>query len=386
VKNPLPDGDSDEPAPDDSGQALAQQALAHDFSNLLTAIICAADAVLERPGLDPETRADLVHIREGADRGTALVSRIRDPAAGASHISLNEMIRATSRLLAHRLGSRITLTLTLSEPDAEVKMDAAMLDRVLLNLIANARHAMRAGGEVTLTTEPRTLARPETRIPDSIAAGDYMVIAVADTGAGMPKSQVPEIFNPGFSTRQRSGGSGLGLLSVRDIVHQCAGFLAVESVEGQGTRFEIYLPRSPGKAPAGVVDRRIATAPRTVLLVEDDPLVSRIAERVLHRAGWTVLCAGSAEDALELLRQSACDLMISDVAMPGMDGLALTRLVLIGRPDLPVILTSGYEHVAADHEFQTARVEFLTKPYGRDDLLAAVGRVAERRKGRSSTP
>ena len=174
-----------------------------------------------------------------------------------------------------------------------------------------------------------------------------------------------------FSSRQDAGGSGLGLASVRDIVRQAGGFLAVESVEGHGTRFEIYLPRQG----AVVVETRTARPigePGTVLLVEDDLLVRQMTERVLHRAGWTVLCAASAEAALEILRQSRCDLMISDVTMPGMDGIALTRLARARRPELPVILTSGYQRPDGSFEFESGTVGFLTKPYGQADLLAAV--------------
>jgi two-component system cell cycle sensor histidine kinase/response regulator CckA len=351
------------------------RAVAHDLNNLLAAIIGAADAVLERTSLDPETRTDVLHIREGARRGTALVSRLRgDATAPPGVISINGTIRAASGLLAHGLGPGFTLTLMLTEPDAMMTMDPGAIDRVLLNLIVNARHAMAEGGTVTLSTESRMLAEPRPHVPDTVPAGHYVVIGVADTGTGMPQNQLPGIFERGFTTRSHSGGSGLGLASVRDLVHQSGGYLTVDSVEGHGTRFEIYLPRFGGET-AEPPPPDIAASPRTVLLVEDDALVSRIAERLLRRAGWTVLAADSAGNALEILKESACDLMISDVAMPGMDGVALTRLVLTRWPDLPVILTSGYERAAVDDGLQNANVEFLTKPYSRDDLLAAVERI-----------
>jgi two-component system cell cycle sensor histidine kinase/response regulator CckA len=347
--------------------------VAHDLNNLLTAIIGAADAVLERSGSDPETRADIAHIREGARRGATLVRRLRGDTHHPPHlISVDDMIRATYRLLDHRLGAKVSLTLDLAEPDGQVLADLSQLDRTLLNLIANASHAMPNGGTVTLATTRRVVAIEDQRMPDTIPPGDYVVITVSDTGMGMSPDQMARIFEPGFSSRHEAGGSGYGLSSSRDIVRQSGGFLSVESAEGCGARFEIHLPRVEA---ATVPEAAPAASARTVLLVEDDPLVRRVAERTLHRAGWTVLCADSAEDALEVLKESLCDMMISDIALPGMDGVGLARLVLARQPGMPVILTSGYERAAADDEFRNANVVFLTKPYGQAELLAAIARI-----------
>jgi two-component system cell cycle sensor histidine kinase/response regulator CckA len=350
--------------------------VAHDVSNLLTAIIGAADAVLERSGIDPEARADVAHIREGARRGAGLVQRLRGGTTDAlGFISVNATIRATSRLLAHRLGANIALTIALGEPDFQVRADPSQLDRLLLNLVANARHAMADGGTVTLVTSRRMMFHAETRFPDTIPPGDFGVISVTDTGSGIPREALPRIFEPGVSSRRHAGGSGLGLASVRDIVSRCDGFVAVESVKAGGTRFEIFLPGHDAVAQPGPAAPPAATT-GTVLLVDDDPIVRQIAERVLHRAGWVVLPAESAEDALEILKKARCDLVISDIAMPGMDGVALARHVQEARPDLPIILTSGYERTTTEDGFGIGNFVFLTKPYGQEDLLEAVARVA----------
>jgi two-component system, cell cycle sensor histidine kinase and response regulator CckA len=359
------------PAPGDDVHKVA-----HDFNNLLTAIIGAADAILERSEVDPETRADVAHIREGARRGTSLVRRLRgaahEPADPPGLISVNETIRATWRLFDHSLGSDVALALDLRVSGEQVTIDPSQLDRALLNLIVNARHAMPDGGTVTLGTSRRVITVAEPRVPDTIAPGDYVVIVVADSGAGIPREQMSRIFEPGFSSRRRTGGSGIGLSSTRDIVRRSNGFLAVESVEGQGTRFEIYLPLA-GDA-CGPVAPTAATA-RAVLLVEDDLLVRRVAERTLRRAGWKVLCAGSAEEALDILREGNCELLISDIALPGMDGVTLARLMQQRQPDLPVILTSGYQRTAVNEAEADAKAVFLTKPYDQAELLAMIARL-----------
>jgi len=356
----------------------ARQA-AHDFNNLLTAIIGTTDSILQRTRVDPERRADVAHIREGARRGAMLVRRLRGETRAAPElVRVDEAIRATCRLLEHRLGATIALALELTDPDGQVIADIAQLDRALLNLIVNARHAMPNGGTVTLGTRRQVLTDAEIRTPDTIPAGDYVVIAVADSGGGIPADRMSRIFAAGFTSRRRSGGSGLGLSSVRDIVREANGFLSVHSVEGLGTRFEIYLPRAEHASPPALTPAETpALAQHSVLLVEDDLTVRRVAERAMRRAGWTVLCADSAEDALEILRRSRCDLMISDIALPGMDGVALARLVARAQPELPVILTSGYARSATDDAI--ANVVFLTKPYGHAELLAtAVKAVGDR--------
>jgi two-component system, cell cycle sensor histidine kinase and response regulator CckA len=353
--------------------------IAHDFNNLLTAMIGAADAVLRRSEIDPESRADIANMREGAHRGAVLIRRLQlgseDPPAAADFIYINETIRATSRLLAHRLGSKIVLTLELAEPDSQVRAEPAQLDRVLLNLIANARHAIPASGIVTLRTECRTIAEAEQRVPDTVPCGNYVVIAIADTGTGMLRDEVRRIFDPGLDSPRDTDSSGLGLSSVRQIVRQCGGFLAVESVKGHGTCFEIFLPRGYGdRRPEAASEPRPLALGRVVLLVDDDLLVRRVVERVMRRAGWTVRSADSGEIALAVVKESSIDLMISDIRMHGMDGLILTRLALAWQPDLPVILTSGYEFTELDLAVGNANVTFLPKPYGQTDLLAAVAR------------
>jgi two-component system, cell cycle sensor histidine kinase and response regulator CckA len=365
---------------------LAMWESAHDLNNLLTAIIGAADSALQGVAIDPETRADIMHIREGAWRGVELVLGHGSSDDGTQGVvSVNASIRGTSRLLAHRLGPRIALVLELEEADDRVRIEPSRLDRILLNLLANADHAMPDGGTATLRTERRRLTESKTCLPDTIPAGDYVVVSVADTGPGIAEERLPRIFERGFSFWQGVNGSGLGLASVRDNVRRSHGFLAVETVEGHGSRFEIWLPWRDGETQrTRSIEPRHPAFAGVVLLVEDEWLVGQVAERILHREGWTVMHADSAEVALEMLQESACDLMISDMALPGMDGLALTGRVRERWPKLPVVLTSGYAAPTGADGAQVPDVTFLTKPYGRAELLSVVSRVVEpgRRTGR----
>jgi two-component system cell cycle sensor histidine kinase/response regulator CckA len=288
-------------------------------------------------------------------------------------------------LLAFRLGSDISLTLDLTEDNDGARAEPSQLDRALLNLVANARYAIEGAGTVTLRAERRLLVAASSCVPDTIPAGDYIVIVVADTGSGIARDQLRHVFDPGFSSRIRSGGSGLGLSSVRDIVRELTGFLAIESIRGCGTSVAIFLPRHAREwKSARAAKAHLTTRAGVVLLVDDDVLVRQLTEQILRRAGWTVLCAGSAEVALEVSQHSAYDLLITDVAMQGMDGVTLTRQTLSRRPDLPVILTSGYAELAAMDEWRSANVSFLTKPYGRADLLGAISRVTQRRAAEAS--
>jgi two-component system, cell cycle sensor histidine kinase and response regulator CckA len=215
-------------------------------------------------------------------------------------------------------------------------------------------------------------------VPDTIPPGCYVVIAVEDCGAGIPSGQISRIFKAGFSSRRQAGGSGIGLSSTREIIRQANGFLSVASIEGQGTRFEIWLPCVESAPVLIQLIDAAANAASVVLLVEDDLLVRNVTERTLQRAGWNVRCAISAEEALEVLRDSECELMISDVALPGMHGVALARLVRERLLEMPIILTSGYGRTAMDEVGDVTNVVFLTKPYGQTELLETIARIVKK--------
>jgi two-component system cell cycle sensor histidine kinase/response regulator CckA len=338
-------------------QAVGQMALgvAHDFNNVLTAILAAAELALDRPETDPAAAQELRHIRASAQRGTALVRLLlgfghAEPAPPRA-VALNAAIEALAPLLARLLGDKIGLVLDRVPPDPVVRIDPAQLDRILINLAANARDAMGEGGTLTLRCR--------------VAAG-AATIEVQDSGRGIPADILPHIFERFFTTRRARGGSGLGLATVQEIVHGLGGTIAAESTVGQGSCFRITLPLETA-APAAIADG-------VVLLVEDEPTVRRLAERALAQRGWRVLAAESAESALALLAGDAGDALsaiVADAVLPGMDGAALIATLRRVHPGLPAILVSGYAEPAPP----SADTVVMTKPYALAELHAALVRL-----------
>jgi len=252
------------------------------------------------------------------------------------------------------------------------RIDPAELDRVLVNLAVNAGKAMEAGGEFRLRTGEATLARARGTVPP----GRYATIEAADTGCGIAPALLPRIFAPRFTTRAGKGGHGLGLAGVQKIVREAGGFIDVESKPGHGTRFCIHLPllEPPG-------DQASAAGPapgqRTAFVVEDEPAVGRVAALALRKQGWVVHLADSAESVLANLdRLARPDVLVSDLALPGLDGPALVRRLRERWPGLPAILASGYVDEKARLGLAAEKIIFLAKPYRLASLLSAVSAAA----------
>ena len=373
-------------------QAVGELAggIAHDFNNLLTAILGATDDLLARAGA-PD-REDLSQIRASAERGAALVRQLlafsRQQTLQPRVLALNDAIRNTARLLERLLGHGVAMRLDLEEPGRLVRIDPTQLDQVLVNLAVNAGHAMPHGGRLTIGASPRLVLRPEKFGGEMVPPGRYACLSVGDTGGGIPPEVLPRIFEPFFTTKREMGGTGLGLSTVHGIVRQSGGYMAVESTPGNGTIFRILLPRyeeatlwqGEPTAPQTPTAPPAAASGRTVLLVDDEAPVRRLAERALRRQGFEVIAAASAEDALESLAQTtggadlAC--VISDVVMPGLDGPALVRQLRDTWPDLPAILMSGYADAALRDSLQAADICFLAKPFSMAELTRAACTLA----------
>lgn len=384
-------------------QAVGQLAggIAHDFNNLLTAVIGAADDALGRTLPDAETVEDLQQIRGCAERGAALVRQLlafgRQQTLQPRPVSINDAVGSLNGLLRRLLGSTIRLDLQLEHPGCTVRVDPTQLDQVLVNLAVNARDAMTEGGQLTLRTGHITLYRALVRGEETIPPGRYVMVEVQDTGVGISPEVLPRIFDPFFTTRRERGGSGLGLSTVHGIIRQSDGFLAVDSHVGKGTRVRIYLPRYDGDDMAIPVrppdvavvgqsrDHAVncnSPAGRTVLLVDDEDGVRRLAERALTKAGWTVVSAASGEAAIAAVTADGAKLaihaIVSDVIMPGMDGPALVEAVRARFPGTPAILASGYAEEAIRGDLAAAGITFMPKPYTLKGLVAAVAHIAAR--------
>jgi two-component system cell cycle sensor histidine kinase/response regulator CckA len=364
--------------------------VAHDFNNLLTAILGAVELAQERDP-DASTQVELEHIRRSAERGAALVRNLlalgRRQYLQTTPLDVNATLRDFASLVQLALGRNIVLDVALEEPGRHVRADPGQLDQVLMNLAMNAHHAMPNGGRLTLRSGHATLYRKQTFGPETIPPGRYVTITVEDTGVGIPPEHRGRIFEPFYTTRRAAGGSGLGLATVQGVVRQSGGFLTVESEVGRGTLFRIYLPRVDAPAaepPTPALPKPApATAPvssqvRRVLLVDDEDSVRRLTARALEKHGWAVRQAASAEAALALLDAEpdiVLTAVVSDVVMPGQDGVALVDEVRARYVGLPAILVSGYaEGVLAERV--PADVIFLGKPYTPKTLLARLDEVA----------
>lgn len=374
-------------------QAMGQLAggVAHDFNNLLTAMIGFCDLLLQRHGAGDPSFADIMQVKQNANRAASLVRQLlafsRRQALQPRLLNVTDALAELSNLLRRLLGETIELRMTHGRALGLVRVDPGQFDQVIINLAVNARDAMPGGGALTIRTNAVHVDQPVQRGPELMPAGDYVLIEVVDTGTGIGKENLGRIFEPFFSTKEVGAGTGLGLSTVYGIVRQTDGFIFVDSEPGQGAAFSIYLPRIDAE-PAGETKRPAQqaevtgadlTGSGTILLVEDEDAVRLFGARALRNKGYTVIEARSGEQAMEVLNGGdAIAVLISDVVMPGMDGVTLARFVRMERPDIKVILISGYsEDVARDGIDPDAGIHFLPKPFSLKQLAGAVKQVME---------
>ena len=302
-------------------------------------------------------------------------------------VEVNSAISSLSGLFRRLLGASIKLEFNFEEPECRIRIDPVQFDRMLVNLAVNARDAMPSGGQLTFRTSHITLRDSLVRGLQTIPSGRYVKIEIQDAGMGIPPDVLPHIFEPFFTTRRDRGGSGLGLSTVHGIVRESEGLVAIDSVVGIGTDVRIYLPRddervipttSSGSPAAPAIFPEVAVSiPQrgSILVVDDEAGLRRLAVRALTKAGWTVLDAGSGEIALSLLAHAstpAISAILSDVTMPGMDGLTLIRATRSLYPGIPAILTSGFIEESVRDTLAADSIEFMTKPYSLKLLVTTV--------------
>ncbi|WP_282151249.1 ATP-binding protein [Ruegeria atlantica] len=368
-------------------QAVGQLAggVAHDFNNLLTAISGHCDLLLLRHDQNDPNYGDLVQINQNANRAAALVSQLlafsRKQTLQPEVLDLRDTISDLIHLLNRLVGEKVRLTLSHDPVLKPVRADKRQLEQVFMNLVVNARDAMPEGGEVRIETEVVSLTEPFRRDRATVQPGEYVTVKVIDSGTGIPADKLQKVFEPFYTTKRTGEGTGLGLSTVYGIVKQTGGFIFVDSIQGKGTEFTVYLPVST--APQKI-DQDIASLPEkpasrqgegVILLVEDEAPVRAFATRALRLKGYTVLESGSAEEALHLLEDGSVhvDAFVTDVVMPGMDGPTWVRKAMETRPNVRVIFMSGYtEGAFGDSGPEIANSTFLPKPFSLTQLTEAV--------------
>lgn len=369
-------------------EAVGQLAagIAHDFNNILMVVGTYAEFLRETVGNDEDAVEDLDMITDGVQRATGLVSQLlaftRRQTRAIETIELTKLVGQTERILRRALGAHIELETELAPDTGFVDADPSQLDQIIMNLVVNAKDAMPEGGTIKLSTRAERVERARAMASGyTIPPGSYAVLRVADTGVGMKPSVAERIFEPFFTTKAERG-SGLGLSTVYGIVKQTEGFITVESVLGQGTVFEVFIPAAEGKSvPDAVRTPRPSLPPgdATVLLVEDNELVRRGTRRVLESKGYRVIDAEDGQIALEIVARESIDVLVTDIVMPGMNGVELHQAVRESLPDLPVVFTSGYnDHGALEAAIAARNAVFLQKPVSADALEDAISDVRRR--------
>jgi two-component system cell cycle sensor histidine kinase/response regulator CckA len=363
-------------------QAVGQLAggVAHDFNNILTAIIGHCDLMLMRHAPGDSDYDDIQQIRSNSNRAASLTRQLlafsRQQTLRPQVLQLPDVIAEVSVLLKRLIGDTVTLEVKHGRSLGAVRADPGQLEQVIVNLAVNARDAMPEGGTLTLQTYAMPADEVRRMGSEILPIADYTALRVSDTGMGIPPHMLPKIFEPFFTTKEVGKGTGLGLSTVYGIVKQSGGFIFAESAPGKGTSFVLYFPVH--RAEAAKPGRKAKQTPGelwgtgTVLLVEDEATVRAVAERALTRHGYTVLLAENGEAALEILeREPGIDLMISDVVMPTMDGPTTAREARKSHPDLPILFISGYAEEQLRQSIDLPRVAFLAKPFSVQKLAEA---------------
>ncbi len=370
-------------------QAVGQLAggVAHDFNNIVTAILGYADFLLEEPDLPPQSRKYVGEIQQAGERGAGLTRQLlafsRKQALQPRVVSLNVVVGEMDAMLRRLVGEHIAVRTHLDPELGSVKVDPGQFQQVVMNLAVNARDAMPDGGKLTIETQNVTLDADYARAHPEAAPGEYVVLAVSDTGTGIPADVRSRLFEPFFTTKEEGKGTGLGLATCHGIVRQSGGHISLYSEVGIGSTFRVYIPRSAEAVPHPVsvpVPARLGGVrggSETILFVEDDPIVRQVGVLALTSLGYRVIEASHGTEALKKLaearREGAAEnapsarpaLLVTDVVMPEMGGPELARRMREAGSALPVLYTSGYTHEAIARTTLLAEdgASFLGKPY-----------------------
>lgn len=358
--------------------------VAHDFNNVLTAIFGYTELVTETLAPDAPQREDLEEVRKAAQRASGLTRQLlafsRQQVLQPVVAETNELVMNLEKMLRRIVGEDIKLRIALSPAAGNVRVDPGQFDQVLMNLVVNARDAMPKGGSLVIETANTDLDEHYAMEHQTVIPGPYVLIAVSDTGSGIPPAVRSRIFEPFFTTKEIGKGTGLGLSTVYGIIKQSGGYVWVYSEMGKGTTFKIYLPRVEAAADTGEspVQPKELRGIETVLLAEDDETLSNLTTGILRKLGYTVLTATTPDKARALARDhnGHIHLLLTDVVMPGSSGRDLARDLAKSRPQTKVLFISGYTGEAMiQHGLTEPGLNYLQKPYTPSVLAAKVREV-----------
>jgi PAS domain S-box-containing protein len=358
--------------------------ISHDFNNLLTVINGYAELAMEE--VPDQAREAIRQISDAGRRAAELTSGLlafsRHQIVRPTTVDLNAAVTSIEKMLRRLIGEHIFLTSALAPDLWPIEADSSQLDQIMVNLTANARDAMPQGGKIVIETTHITLDESYCGTRLGVSPGDYVILAVSDTGNGMDKETQAHIFEPFFTTKPEGQGTGLGLATVYGIVQQCGGAISVYSEPGRGTTFKVYFPKSKASSSQGT--QRAGPAPttplayagtETVLLVEDDDSLRLLAGVILKKQGYTVIEASGAVEALEICRRRSggIDLVLTDLVMAEMTGQQLTFELRRLYPRMKVVLMSGYaEHTMVSQIAADPGIRIVSKPFTTTTLTAAL--------------
>jgi CheY-like chemotaxis protein len=370
--------------------------VAHDFNNLLAVIIGNVDLLEQTLEPDSSQRAYTQEATAAANRGAALTERLlafsRKQALDPRPIGVNDLLKSMTALFERTLGETIQLRFEIDADVAPCMVDRAQLENAILNLVINARDAMNSGGVITIGTSNTTLHAHDVAEYPEAEAGDYVSIAVRDTGTGMRDQVRARAFEPFFTTKEVGAGSGLGLSMVYGFVKQSGGQVSIESEEGSGTEVRLYLPQtSLLPDPIEGVDTNSAPTGRreSLLVVEDDPALRKVIVAFLSERNYQVAAAPDGSEALEILDESGpFDLLLSDIILPGeFSGQELANEVTHRQPSIKILLMSGYASDAFEDRARPADyANLLQKPFSMGSLARKIRSVLKAEGGDDSNP
>jgi PAS domain S-box-containing protein len=356
--------------------------IAHDFNNTLAVILMNASLVRDQLGPDDPVRGDVDDILAATRRASALTQQLllfsRHQVIAPRKLDLGALVLNTDRMLRRVLGEDIELVSVAAPQLWAIEADPGQIEQILLNLALNSRHAMPKGGKLAIETANVPLDEEYARGHPDAVAGDYVLLAVSDTGIGMSQEVRAHLFEPFFTTKPVGEGTGLGLATVYGIVRKAGGHIGVYSEPGRGTTFKIYFPRASGGADA-LPQQRALLKPRggteTILVVEDEAAVRAVIVRTLRGAGYSAVEAANGDEALLKLQAIGghADLVFTDIVMPGMGGRELAAKIHETAPAMRILFASGYtEHAVVQHGDLDAGLNFLPKPFSPEVLLQRV--------------